>query len=126
MSETQEYCKTILSQLKWKGLAVLMSWGAHRFTNMGNKVEKKKKKEDGYDAMTLSGRACLRFNVQGALHKGLVYVLLTGVDDYTIVLTRPKRCSKNNPVAYEEIVKEVEGIYCDELADTVDRLVETP
>ena len=52
----------------------------------------------------------VRFNVNGLKHKGLVKIELRWVDDYTIsFLSRTG-----------EVVRQVEGVYCDMLVDILD------
>jgi len=125
--ETQAYCKEIRAQLSWKGWNVVGSWGAHGWTDMGSTLHINTPIDGKPDTRSIPCRACLRFKVQGRVHKGFVYVVLTGSADYTIILTQQKRrCAGNNWWAHEIVVSETPMIYCDELAETVDRLVETP
>ena len=125
--ETQAYCKEILAQLNWMGRPIVMSWGAHDWTDMGSTLHINTMVDGKPETRSIPCRACLRFKVQGRVHKGFVYVVLTGSDDYTIILTQQKRRSKgNNWWAHEIVVSETPMIYCDNLAEVVDRLVETP
>lgn len=98
----REIAETINQQLNWAGLPVRWSWGIHALKALPPK-----------DGM----RGGLQFAVNGAKHKGHVRVWLTGGDDYTIELGT-LRGSFN--VSYS-----VDGIYCDELATTIDGMVET-
>ena len=120
MSHTHAYCQEIIRQLKGKGLWVFGSWGSRSFVDMGEVFDIPT--DDQGSVRTIKCRACLRFRVSGRLHTGLVYVVLTGADDYTIIIAKDKR----GLMPYAKITKELNGIYCDQLVDVVDRLVETP
>lgn len=113
-----EYATEIRKQLNLMGWQVVGSWGACEWLCGGEYVPIRNERK-------FSARAWLRFKVNGRIFKGLVYVVLTGRDDYTIVLVKPHRRTKLRG-AWDEIVSVTEGIYCDELAEKVDRLVETP
>lgn len=52
----------------------------------------------------------VRFNVNGLKHKGVVEISLRWVDDYQICFINKKG----------EVVKSVEGVYCDMLVDILD------
>ena len=56
----------------------------------------------------------LRFKVSGHHHKGFVTVFLTGMDDYTVKLLKRDGT----------VVKEITGVYCDNLTDVIDEAVE--
>ncbi len=122
----KEQAEEIIAQLKWKGPFVFMSWGASKFT-YGTDLFIPLEDDKRYEQPC---RVFIQFHVNGAIHKGYVYVVLTGADDYTIILVKERRKkvfpeSKRSPMQiFYEMVSITEGIYCDELADTVDRLVE--
>ena len=89
----------ILSQLKAGGPIIMMSWGCERFTCGTNEYQ----------------NHFLEFKVNGFLHKGQVRVTLEGNDTYTITLYKGKD---------RKVVAENKGIYCDQLTDVVDGMVE--
>lgn len=137
MTQAQTYAQEIQKQLYWtkvNGIPIAWSWGIPRNSYVcgDGMLDLALENAPNFERNT---RAWLRFNVSGRIHKGLVYVILTGSDDYTILLVKMKR-RKVAPAApyvgasvfvtYAELVSETEGIYCDELASVVDRLVETP
>ena len=70
------------------------SWGAHAFTNMGNKA--------------------LRFKSEGRHHKGHVYISVNGLDLYDVHIVTLKG----------EIKKEINGLYFDMLFDAIDKEIE--
>jgi hypothetical protein len=72
----------------------LATWGAHNYVNVQNKG--------------------LMFSVQGHHHKGKVLVSLKWDDTYIVTLIN----TQNN------VKESFENIYCDELADFIDRKVE--
>ena len=77
---------------------VIMSWGAIHF------------KETVYNNMP-----GLRFSVKGFLFQGTVVVVLNmGADLYEVYCLD----------AAENVVKSRDGVYCDELVDVIDELVE--
>lgn len=131
MTEAQGYAEEIRRQLYWakeNGFPIAWSWGMNKFVCSGDPLLLDMENGSIFER---EARAWLGFNVSGRIHKGLVYVILTGSDDYTILLVvkRRKKMPNMNCVqfrSYYEVVSETEGIYCDELARTVDRLVETP
>jgi hypothetical protein len=98
MSE-KEIATTINDQLKWSGLPVYWSWGINALSC----IPKSEKFYGGLQA-----------KVNGAKHSGIIRVYLTYGDDYTIELIKNGRT-----------IKTVEGVYCDELSNIVDGLIET-
>jgi hypothetical protein len=93
--KTMEIAKTILEQIKFADRYALMAWGARNFCAMSESKEF----EGG-----------LTFQVNGLTHKGWVKIGLRWVDDYTITFINKKR----------EVVKTVEGVYCDMLIEVID------
>lgn len=93
--QTMSIAKTILEQIKYGDSYALMAWGARHFAA----VSPSKEFQGG-----------LSFQVNGLVHKGWVTVKLRWMDDYTIVFTNKKR----------EVVKTVEGAYCDMLVPVID------
>lgn len=78
---------------------ILWNWGAHNF-----------------EITIFKGMAALRFVVNGFKHKGKVYVCYDeGSDLYEINLTDEK----------DKIIQTKEQIFCDQLTDTIDEMVET-
>lgn len=59
----------------------------------------------------------LVFQVNGRLHKGTVIITLNGMDTYDIHLFNG---------AGNQVGESVTDIYCDQLTDVIDELVETP
>lgn len=126
MSTASQYAQEIKDQLYWvkhNGLPIAWSWGPNKWVFGEGKLELSL---DG-EKFERKSRVWLRFNVSGRIFKGLVYVILTGMDDYTICLVKQKR--KKNEFGLFDIsytlVDERGGILADELAWSVDRLVET-
>lgn len=89
-----EIVTEIRRQLYAGGTAKVWSWGAHAWTAL-----------DKYT---------LRFRVRGNLFKGIVTVHLTGKDDYTVKLLKLNGT----------VVKEITGVYCDNLTEIIDEAVE--
>ncbi len=87
--------KTIISQIKFTDRSALMAWGAQHFAA----VSESKEFQGG-----------VSFQVNGLVHKGWVSIKLRWVDDYTIIFTNRKR----------DVVKTLEGIYCDQLVEVID------
>ena len=70
------------------------SWGAQKFTNIGNRG--------------------LRFNVNAHHHKGHVYLFVNGSDLFDIYLT----------TTHGTIKEKICDIYIDQLVDVIDRKIE--
>lgn len=84
-----------LSQLTYgSGGIKVMSWAARSFANIAGKG--------------------LLFRVSGFKHKGYVFIVLDYSDTYTVYLLN---------LQYD-VKKKIEGVYCDELTDTIDSEVE--
>lgn len=92
---TMEIAQTIMDQIKYADSSALMAWGAKHFAA----ISESKEYEGG-----------LAFQVNGLIHQGWVKVCLRWVDDYTIIFINKNR----------EVVKMVEGVYCDMLVSTID------
>lgn len=98
---TRQIAETIQQQLFAGGKMTVWSWGVR-----------------GWSAgETAVGNSFLAFRVSGFIFKGIVKVILWGDDTYTVQLIKNKK-------GVEVIEKEVAGIYCDELTDVVDGMVE--
>lgn len=108
--------QTILSQLNTNKI-VLWSWGATNF--VGHQENNR--------------RGWLRFDVNGHHFKGKVKIKLDYNDTYTIEFIKTKR-KKNQELSelfgttkYDtitEIEQSYDGVYCDQLHDVIDRVVE--
>ena len=83
-----------MAQLRSGGVNIMMSWGFENPTNMNNKG--------------------LLFKVSGFIHKGYVLITLAFDDTYTVHLLDNKF----------NVIKTLEGVYCDELTDVIDSVVE--
>lgn len=94
-SRTMEIATTIMDQINYADRSALMAWGAKSFAAVSESKE-------------FAGG--LSFQVNGLKHQGWVTVKLRWVDDYTIIFTNKKR----------EIVKVVEGCFCDMLVPVID------
>ena len=94
-TQTMEIAHTILDQIKYADPAALMAWGAVSYAA----ISPSKEFQGG-----------LAFQVSGLTHQGWVKVSLRWVDDYTITFINKNR----------EVVKTVEGCYCDMLVSTID------
>lgn len=73
----------------------------------------------------------LRFDVNGRLFTGMVYVVLTPSDEYNILLVERKskmivREGVEMLTNYCELKSETDGIQASELVRVIDELVETP
>lgn len=95
ISRTMEIAQTILKQIKYTDQSALMAWGARNFCA----ISESKEFQGG-----------LEFQVNGLIHKGWVKIGLRWVDDYTVSFINQNR----------EVVKTVEGVYCDMLIDVID------
>lgn len=93
--DTMEIARTILNQIKYGDQWALGSYGATNFAALSENKER-------------SGG--LSFQVNGLKHKGWATIELRWVDDYTVIFTNKKR----------EVVKRVEGVYCDQLVEVLD------
>ena len=99
--DVQELIRTSCDQNVSETVALLQSpidifwsWGAHKLTNYNNRV--------------------LRMNVQGHLHKGHVYVRVSGSDLFDVFYTTNRGT-----------IKEVsEGLYFNQLQDVMDEKIE--
>lgn len=92
---TMEIARTILNQIQYADRSALMAWGASNFAAISPSREY---------------QGGLAFQVLGLKHKGWVKVSLRWVDDYTIEFINRNR----------EVVKTVEGCYCDMLVPVID------
>lgn len=90
---------TIQRQLMWNvDIATFFSWGV-------NKME----------ILLFRDMPTLGINVSGLLHKGWVYISLNeGMDLYEITLL----------TSNYKVIKTIDEVYCDQLAQIVDELVE--
>ena len=99
----QDYAKyvaeSILSQMQQPNIYVFFSWGAEGFQYGVNANE----------------NAFLTFKVNGNKFIGRVWVILDFSDTYNILFI------KNN-----KLVQEYSDIYCDELQERIDEVVEDP
>ena len=94
-TKTMEIARTILNQIKYADRSALMALGATNFAA----ISESKEFQGG-----------LSFMVNGLVHQGWVKVGLRWVDDYTIYFYNQNR----------DLVKTVEGCYCDMLVDVID------
>jgi len=94
-TNTMEIARTIIEQIKCADRSALWAWGATNFAA----ISESKEFQGG-----------LEFQVNGLTHKGWVKVQLRWVDDYTITFINKKR----------EVVKIVEGAFCDMLVPVID------
>jgi len=111
MDRSTEVAKTILQQLKagrdsegTPGTVMMMCWGAR-----------------GYTAITASteDRGGLMFRVSGRMHRGMVVIHLTPMDVYKVTIGNfSRKTGKFNKKA------ELDDVYCDQLTEVVDGMVE--
>jgi len=87
--------KAILNQIKTIDFWSLGAYGAKNYAAVSENTER------------LGG---VSFQVNGIHHKGWATIHLTWMDDYTIIFHNHNR----------EIVKTVEGVYCDQLVEVLD------
>lgn len=114
MSRALEIAQTIASQIRAgygsdgkPGVQLMMCW-AYR-----QPVALPEFKSEAGDFF-LGG---LQFRVSGFKHKGLVRVLLRGDDLYTVQIGINRKGF--------QVKKELEGVYCDQLTEIIDGLVES-
>ena len=97
---TLDVAKTMHSQIiAGVGKWVFFSWGVSKMA-----------------AIEFKGLPTLALRVSGAVHKGWVYVSLEYNDTYTITLLNTRFAEK----------KQLKDVYCDELGQRIDELVERP
>lgn len=136
MTRTQEIAAIIKQQIfaAPKGrMSIAYSWGPNGFL-CGDKVDFALGCDDeGKPTRDFSTPSLgwLRFNVNGRLFKGMVYVVLAPSDTYTILLVENKKKKIDMgvvsiPMPYCELKSETSDVYADELVRTIDELVETP
>ena len=94
-NQVMEVAKTILNQIEAGDSSALGAWGARGFYA----ISENKEFQGG-----------LGFKVNGLSHKGWVTVKLRWLDDYTISFIDKMG----------QVVKEVQGAYCDELVEVID------
>ncbi len=94
-NQSIQIAQTILDQINYFDRSALMAWGAKSFCSLSETKER------------IGG---LSFQVNGLTHKGWVTIELDWMDTYTVIFTNRSR----------EIVKRVEGVYCDMLVDIID------
>lgn len=76
------------------------SWGVHSFAHIDKTI--------------------LRFRVQGRHFTGMVWLAVNGMDLFNIYYSKVKR-SANGCI---ELIEKVEGVYIEDLIDTIDKKVE--
>lgn len=118
-AQQKQWAEDIFSQLKWgkdrrSGFPKYWSWG---ITSRLFSAEPLNLLMDGDKPTEYKGKVWILFTVNGLIHSGYVYVVLTGADDYTVLIVKGKGSD-------QRIVKELEGIYCDELSSTIHREIE--
>ncbi len=94
-SNSVDIAKTIIDQINYADRSALMAWGAQHYAAISE---------------TKEFQGGVTFQVNGLTHKGWVKVCLRWVDDYTIVFINKNR----------EVVKTVEGAFCDMLVPVID------
>lgn len=96
----RQTAETAWSQLFWSvNKWTVMSWGVSKRV-----------------ATIYNNMPTLALKVSGLVHKGWVYISLNeGKDVYEVRLFKNKQC-----------IKTIEEVYCDNLGETIDELVEKP
>ncbi len=94
-SNSVDIAKTIIDQINYADRSALMAWGAQHYAAISE---------------TKEFQGGVTFQVNGLTHKGWVKVCLRWVDDYTIIFINKNR----------EVVKTVEGAFCDMLVPVID------
>ena len=102
-----EIAQTIQYQIRCTDPFALMAWGAQKL-----KALREEKLSCGN--YQLGG---LEFKVNGMKFKGLVTVRLIANDTYTVELGKVKKGSY-------EIIKTIQGVYCDKLMRVIDSEIE--
>lgn len=104
---------TIWQQITAGGMIKVWSWGVPMNSRVGHQEK--------------DGSGWLRFKVSGMKFKGIVKVIYRPVpDDYMIEFHKPVR-KKNAVGGFDtnyEVIKSIEGVYCDTLTTTIDEFVE--
>lgn len=90
-----EIAKTIIEQINYGDGWALMAYGSNNFISLPESNEY---------------QGGLQFQVNGFQHKGTVRIQLKWIDTYTITFINKT----------EEVIKEVEDVYCDELISILD------
>lgn len=107
----QQTANIIIKQLHAGGITKLWSWGSHAYKHGADENQ----------------NSFLQFRVRGFLYKGLVRVTYNeGADLYTVSLVK-KVTPKNTASSIKPFYltsKSIDGIYCDQLTDIIDGLVE--
>lgn len=103
---TMEIAKTILEQIKATDRAALMAWGARNFVSMS---------EGTFEGHGQLGG--IMFMVNGLKFRGKVVIRLMASDTYTIETGRIYKGEWKRS-------RLVDDIYCDNLVDVIDALIE--
>lgn len=90
--------QVILQQLRATAMRKMLCWGAREFIGMPNG---------------------LLFQVSGLKHRGDVYVIYDEATD-----TYKVQIGKIRSLHERDVIKEVTGVYCDNLGNVIDGLVE--
>ena len=90
-----EIAQTIVKQIKYADRSAMMAWGVNRLAA----ISESKEYAGGVE-----------MSVNGLTHQGWVKVQLSWLDEYTVTFINKSR----------EVVKSVEGVYCDMLVDVID------
>lgn len=90
--------QTIIGQIQATDMLALFAYGARNVTAMDNGV---------------------MFRVNGLKFSGIVKIILTGMDDYTITLGKFIKKTLEFEIKHVE-----EGVYCDQLVVVLDSLIE--
>lgn len=136
MTRAQEIATIIKQQIfaAPKGrMSIAYSWGPNGFL-CGDKVNFALGCDESggcTSTFEIPSLGWLRFNVNGRLFKGMVYVVLAPSDTYTVLLVENKKKKINKGVVsismpYCELKSETSYVYADQLVRTIDELVETP
>ena len=101
--DSKQIAQTILNQIKTIDPRALMAYGAKQFVCFGNNNKD-----------VVGG---LQFTVNGLKHKGKVVIELTSRDEYRI------RIGKIYKSEWRE-KKVVDGVFCEDLVNVLDQLIE--
>jgi hypothetical protein len=122
MSRSQEIASTIVQQIKRTGnIFVVGSWGVNfKKLSCGEKfgiiIDSEKN-----ETLSRNSLGYLKMKTKGAKHKGDIYILLMPSDEYTIIAAKT---TDKLGVIKTKIVKEIEGVYWNDLVEILDSIIE--
>jgi len=114
--------ETIVQQIKTGDPVALMCWGAHNYAGSDRETDLIELDDDGKSKVVWKDFGCrgyVQFDVQGYKFTGRVMVGLNVMDVYDVVFFN---IDAANGICH--MVDKINDVYCDELANTIDKYVE--